>query len=263
MLFILFFIYIYVASITLLPKSIVLIEGEKLDLATLWGISLKQESTTNPNLEKIEEIAILEASTAAEENTKTDVGKIDLDLNFLDTITLKEISVNVIPKTKVIPLGNAIGVKLYTQGVLVVGMTQIDGKKPYENTGIEEGDRIISVNNKTISSTQDLIETVNASQGKEITLKYVRKDVEETVSIIPVETEENEYKLGLWVRDAAAGVGTLSFYIPETKMFACLGHGITDVDTSDLITISNGELVTTNIVSIQKGQKGKPRRNKR
>ena len=77
-------------------------------------------------------------------------------------------------------------------------------------------------------------------------------------SMKPVKSGDEGYKLGLWVRDAAAGVGTLTFYEPETKMFATLGHGILDVDTSDLIKIANGELVTTNILNIQKGEKGKP-----
>ena len=62
-------------------------------------------------------------------------------------------------------------------------------------------------------------------------------------NILPAKTKDNEYKLGLWVRDAAAGVGTLTFYEPDSKMFAALGHGITDIDTGSLVTIANGELV--------------------
>jgi len=137
-------------------------------------------------------------------------------------------------------------------------MTEIEGQKPYENTGIKEGDRIISINNTKISDTEDLVETVNNSNGKEILIKYIRNETEEIISMKPVQTKENDYKLGLWVRDAAAGVGTATFYIPSTGMFACLGHGITDIDTEELVTISNGELVTTDIVSIKKGEKGKP-----
>ena len=79
-----------------------------------------------------------------------------------------------------------------------------------------------------------------------------------STSIKPVKTQKNEYKIGLWVRDAAAGVGTMTFYEPTTKTFGALGHGITDVDTQGLINIANGELVTTDIISISKGEKGKP-----
>lgn len=139
-----------------------------------------------------------------------------------------------------------------------MGMTEIEGKKPYENTGIKEGDRIVSINNHQIEVAEDLMQMVNSSNGKEVNITYIHENVRETTNMIPVKTKENEYKLGLWVRDAAAGVGTATFYEPESGMFASLGHGITDIDTGDLITISNGELVTTNIVSVQKGEKGKP-----
>lgn len=257
LLFIFFIIYIYVANITLMPESIIVIQGEKINLNDLWGINVEKENT-NPNIKYDKKMGFIQASNNAEVSNTLEVGKINLKYNLFNSIPLKEVSLYVIPKEKVIPLGNAIGLKLYTKGVLVVGMTEIEGKKPYENTGIKEGDRIISINNKEISSTEDLIEIVNKFQGKEINIKYIRNDIEQTTSIIPIKTEENEYKLGLWVRDAAAGVGTASFYVPSNGMFASLGHGITDIDTEELITISNGELVTTNISSIQKGEKGKP-----
>lgn len=251
-------IYIYIASITLLPKTILLMQGDSLSLHALWGIGIKEIENSNPNIGEYRQGRMIEASSGAEESKVEEIGKIDLSFDLFHSIPLKQVSVNVIPKTKVIPLGNAIGLKLYTEGVLIVGMSSIEGQKPYENTGIKEGDRIISINDVKVGSTEELIETVNASQGREITIKYKRDTQEETTSMIPVKTEENEYKLGLWVRDAAAGVGTASFYVPSTGMFASLGHGITDIDTGDLITIANGELVTTNIVSIQKGEKGNP-----
>ena len=182
-----------------------------------------------------------------------------MDVNLFGAINVSNITVNVIPKTTVIPLGNAVGLKLYTEGVLVVGMSEIEGIKPYENTGIEEGDRIISINNKKISNTEDLILAVNSTQGKEIEIEYISNRNEELkANIMPVKTKDNDYKLGLWVRDAAAGVGTATFYEPSSGMFASLGHGITDIDTGGLITIANGELVNSNIISIVKGERGKP-----
>ena len=182
-----------------------------------------------------------------------------MNVNLFDKVKVSDVTVNVIPKTTVIPLGNAIGLKLYTEGVLVVGMSEIEGIKPYENTGIEEGDRITYINNKKISNTEDLIQTVNSCQGKQIEIKYVSNDNEEiTTNITPKKTKDNQYKLGLWVRDAAAGVGTATFYEPSSGMFASLGHGITDIDTGSLITIANGELVNSNIISIVKGEKGRP-----
>ena len=162
-------------------------------------------------------------------------------------------------------LGNIAGVKLYTSGILVVGMSEIEGvdnkkHKPYENSGIEEGDSIISINNTKIFTTQDLIDTVNASYGKDLAIEYIHNNATATCSITPVKTSNNEYKLGLWVRDSAAGVGTVTFYDPTTKSFGALGHGITDIDTEELINIESGEFVTTEILNIKKGETGNPGR---
>ena len=162
-------------------------------------------------------------------------------------------------------LGNIAGVKLYTSGILVVGMSEIEGvdnkkHKPYENSGIEEGDSIISIDNTKISTTQDLIDTVNASSGKNLAIEYVHNNANATCSITPVQTSNNEYKLGLWVRDSAAGVGTVTFYDSSTKSFGALGHGITDIDTEELINIESGEFITTQILNIKKGENGYPGR---
>ena len=142
-------------------------------------------------------------------------------------------------------------------------MSEIEGEdnkkyKPYESSGIEEGDKIIKANDVQINTTNDLIETVNKSKGKEVKLEYIHDEETKECSILPVKQENNEYKLGLWVRDSAAGVGTITFYEPETKTFGALGHGISDIDTGELIDISSGEFVTTNILDITKGENGEP-----
>ncbi len=242
-------IFIYTCNITLLPNNLILIQGEMLNLKTAYGITLGKDADSE---------GILQASSNINKNKVSNIGKLDVKLNLFGKFKVKDMTVNVIPNTKVIPVGKAIGMKLYTDGVLVVGMSEINGKKPYENTGIQEGDRIIEINNEKVNSTDELIETVNKSNGKQIAVKYKRNEDIITTSIEPAKTDDDQYKLGLWVRDAAAGVGTMTFYEPSSGMFAALGHGITDIDTSDLIQIANGELVTTNILSIVKGEKGAP-----
>ena len=237
-------LYSYVCNITLLPDSYIIMQGESLNIYTLIGLSLQSKKDT---LQAVSTI-----------NQSYEVGKVDLSLKLFDLFSVKNISVNVIPKTTVVPVGSAIGMKLYTDGVLVVGMSEIEGKRPYENSGIQEGDRIIQIDQNEIDSTEDLIDVVNNSKGNSVSIQYVHNEETITTSITPVKNQDNEYKLGLWVRDAAAGVGTLTFYEPDSKMFASLGHGILDVDTSSLIKIENGELVTTNILSITKGKKGEP-----
>lgn len=241
-------IYAYVCNISLLPSNYIIMQGENLRLYTLLGIKLIEESSYQT----------LQTSSTIEKEKINKIGKVSFSLNLFNLIPLKNIDVNVIAKTTVVPMGNAIGMKLYTAGVLVVGMSEIEGKKPYENSGIKEGDRIIQINQNQIDNTDDLMKAVNRSDGNNISIKYVRDEKTITTSIKPVKNSSNEYKIGLWVRDAAAGVGTLTFYEPSSGMFAALGHGIMDIDTAELIKIANGELVTTNILSITKGTKGNP-----
>lgn len=240
-------IYVYVCNITMLPSSYIILQGESLNFHTLLGLFLQPKSP-----QTLQTVSNINKANVSE------IGKLDFTLSLFNLLKVKDVSVNVIPKTTVVPVGSAIGMKLYTDGVLVVGMSEIEGKKPYENSGIQEGDRIIQIDQDTIETTEDLIQVVNSSEGNQILVKYIRDEQTITTSITPVKNSDNQYKLGLWVRDAAAGVGTLTFYEPSSNMFATLGHGILDVDTSDLIKIENGELVTTNIVSVVKGKKGTP-----
>lgn len=238
-------LYVYVCNITFFPNNIIIMQGEELNYKTALGLffcdNSSMQTSSNINKKKI-----------------SDSGTIDASLNLFGKIPLKETKVNVVERTEIIPIGKAIGMKLYTDGILVVGMSEINGKKPYENSGIQEGDRIVKIDNKQISSSDELIQTVNKSNGNDINITYKRDDETMTTSIKPVMIKEKEYKIGLWVRDSTAGVGTMTFYEPSSKKFATLGHGITDIDTSEIITISNGELVSTNILSIIKGKKGMP-----
>ena len=137
-------------------------------------------------------------------------------------------------------------------------MTEIEGKKPYESTGIKEGDVIIYVDNNQVCTTQELVECVNNCKGKNLKITYVRNGEKHVTSIIPAITMDKEYKLGLWVRDGAAGIGTATYYEPRTNKFAALGHGIIDADTEKLISIEKGQVVTANVIEIQKGKEGTP-----
>lgn len=194
-------------------------------------------------------------------------------LFFIYTLIL---SINYAPKTvavkgeeikiseiQVIPVGEVIGIKIYTSGVLVVGTSGIEGQdgkthKPYEGTEIGEGDSIIAINGNIVNSTTELINAINLSNGQEIKIKYMRNSEEKECVIMPVIDQTGKYKIGLWVRDSAAGVGTITFYSDLTQSFAALGHGITDIDTGDIIQSSSGEIDDVNIISITKGLKAEP-----
>ena len=237
----LFIIYMYVSNITLIPKQITLLEGESYKIRTLYGID------------------IVETSSAISGNENT----IKIDLSLLGK-NVREVTVNILEDVEVIPIGKIIGLKLYTNGVLIVGMSEIENvnhiiEKPFENLDIQEGDTIIKVNDSEIQTIEALQKEINNSAGKNINLTLLKEDgTISTSNIKPVQVSSKEYKLGLWVKDAATGVGTLTYYEPETKGFAALGHGITDIDTDKLINIDSGSIVTSKVVSIQKGEVGKP-----
>ena len=246
-------IYIYICAVNGIPENIIIFKGDNINIKTVLGIDL--------NTEKQE--SILASSSLDENSINQNVGTQNVAVKLFNTFTVKNVSVSVLEKTTVIPIGQVAGLKLYTDGALVVGMSEIKGMdnqtyKPYENSGIEEGDRIIKVEDTSIKNAQELIDLVNASNGDSLEITYIKDEETLVCSINPVQSSDGQYKLGLWVRDSAAGIGTMTFYQPSTGKFAALGHGITDIDTGELIQISNGEFITTTIMSIVKGLAGNP-----
>lgn len=260
--FFLLIIYMYTLVISNIPNKLVIFEGESINMKTLLGLNIKSKESTIETA-STNENRISKTGLTTENEIGETAGKQILEVSFLNALKVKEIDVNILPKTTVIPVGNIAGVKLYTNGVLVVGMSEIEGDdqkkyKPYENTGIKEGDTIVKIDDKEISTTEDLIKTVNMSNGENIKIKFVHQEETKECSMTPVKTNNSEYKLGLWVRDSAAGVGTVTFYEPLTRTYGALGHGITDIDTNELINIASGEFVTTRILNITKGESGEP-----
>ena len=250
--FFLLIIYVYVIVVSNIPNKLVIFEGEDISINLPIGIKIDNKNA-------------LEVSSNSKNKLSDKGTNVKLNVSLLNNIALKNVNVDILPRTKVIPVGSVAGVKLYTNGVLVVGMSEIEGEdkkiyKPYKESGIKEGDTIISINQTQINSTDELIKEVNKSKGKDIKVKYVHDENTLECSIKPVKTGKEDYKIGLWVRDSAAGVGTVTFYNQSTNQFAALGHGILDIDTEKLINIASGEFVTTNILKIEKGEKGNPGR---
>ncbi len=267
--FILFFLtcaFIYVCAIESIPTNVILFQGEKLNIKTILGISISDINTSNNNDDVILTSAEGNLNEASGNIYNQEVETANLEVKLFNTFNVKDVKVNIIERTKVVPVGEIAGLKLYTNGVLVVGMSEIKGMdntkyKPYENSGIKEGDMIVEIEDNLVTDTDELINIVNKSEGRELNIKYLRNGETLDCNITPVKTNEKEYKLGLWVRDSAAGIGTMTYYEPSTGHFAALGHGITDVDTGELIEIANGEFVTTKVLSVVKGVEGNPRKN--
>lgn len=209
--FFLIIIYVYTLLIESIPNELVIFEGENISMKTLLGITIKDKNNQT-----------IEVSSNNGNSLSNETGKKSLEVSLFNNILLKNVDVSVLPKATVIPVGKIAGLKLHTNGVLVVGMSEIEGQdkkkhKPYENTGIEEGDTIIKINETEIGSTNQLIETVNLSKGNSIQVKFIHEEETKECSITPVQTSSNEYKLGLWVRDSAAGVGTVTFMNHQQK----------------------------------------------
>lgn len=213
--FLLIIIYIYVAYITLFPNNIIIFEGESINLNRIYGVQIKEVGNLDSKLQANSKT--MQAATNLTENKANQIGKTNISLNLFNSIPLKQVEVNVIKKTKVVPLGNAIGLKLYTKGVMVVGMSEVQGEdknnyKPYENTGLKEGDMIVEIDDVTVTCISELIDTVNKSKGDKIEVKYVRDSDTKITNITPVKTSSSEYKLGLWVRDAQGRSWNCKFF---------------------------------------------------
>ena len=163
---------------------------------------------------------------------------------------------------EVYPGGISIGVKINNKGALVVGYSDIStheglSESPGKVAGIELGDIIEEVNGENIETCSDLISKVKTCRNDETTVIILRGNSELTKKISLIK-EDNEYKIGLWVRDSTAGIGTLTFYDKDSKTFGALGHPITDGDTNVSFNIKSGTLLRSSVLSIKKGERGNP-----
>lgn len=161
----------------------------------------------------------------------------------------------------VIPLGQAVGIKLFADGVLVVGLSELDedaGKSPAQQCGLKEGDLILCFNGEKIQSTEHFQSLLQENGETEASLTVQRGDEKKTVAITPTCCDDGGIRLGAWIRDSMAGIGTMTYYDPDTGAFGALGHGITDVDTEKLMSLGSGSIMETTVKAVKKGQRGDP-----
>ena len=164
---------------------------------------------------------------------------------------------------KVILGGIPFGVKFNTEGVMVIGFSDIDGTPKAQNpaylAGLRPKDIITKINGERLTDAAQLTTTVENSGGATVSLTYMRGGVEKTVNISPIYSEsESKYKTGVWIKDSGAGIGTMTFIIPKTNEFGGLGHGICDGETGELIQMSRGVVLDVKINAIKKGVAGTP-----
>ena len=184
-----------------------------------------------------------------------------LPCRLLGVIPFKQIKVTPEVQRSIFVSGSTVGMYMETDGVLIIDTGEIlseggETKEPAKNI-VKPGDYIVALNDEKISRKKDLIDDLKKLEGEEVILDVVRNGKTVPVSITPAKDKQGEYKLGIWVRDNTQGIGTLTF-VDEKGNYGALGHGISDVDTGELLEIQNGALYQAQILGIQKGAKGSP-----
>ncbi|MBH0229818.1 SpoIVB peptidase [Halobacillus yeomjeoni] len=181
-------------------------------------------------------------------------------------VPLKKTEIKAMRDIRLIPGGQSVGVELHTKGVLVVGHHLVNKDEetrssPGEEADVQVGDILLKGNGHELNSMEDLSELVKQSGkgGKAIEFTIKRGEKILTTSLSPAfNRQENEYQIGLYIRDSAAGIGTMTFYHPESKRYGALGHVISDMDTKKPIEIHEGTIVRSRVTSIEKGSQGVP-----
>ena len=152
-----------------------------------------------------------------------------------------------------VPVGHTVGIKLFSRGVVVVKLS--DGGTPAKACGLRKGDVIVQCGGDTVTSTEQF-QSLLQGCGGETELEVHRNGDSVTLSVEPERNEKGVYCIGAWIRDSMAGIGTMTYYDPATSTFGALGHGITDVDTAQLMPFSNGSILPSTVKAVKKGQAG-------
>ncbi len=262
--------YLYYFFNYKIPERIYLIEGDEynLDIGVPISVDIDEEtveaasyitSAISPDL-----INVTAPSSVASNSVKisgNDIGSCILTLKLFGLFSIADVEVNVVEENMVYPGGQPIGIYLDTDGVMVIGTGEVclqDGTMAEPAYGlVGSGDYILAVDGDGVSTKEELTKHIADSNGDDIILTVRRSSEEINVRVTPVLCNDNCYRAGIWVRDDTQGIGTLT-YIGLDGQFAALGHGISDVDTSQLIEVDNGALYDAYVYEIIKGATGKP-----
>ena len=163
---------------------------------------------------------------------------------------------------KVIPLGKAVGIKLFSDGVLVVGLSPVETEAgssyPGRDCGLKAGDVITHINGGEVDTIEEVQALVAQQEGEPLTIEAVRGQRQLQLTVAAVENSQGVYQLGVWLRDSMAGIGTMTFYDPSSGVFGALGHGINDVDTAMLMPLESGSIMPATVDQVKKGASGQP-----
>lgn len=232
---------------TVLPNNYYITSGSELKLSEI--------------IEAIPCTGVPVRNAVAVEAGKSSVRKAELKL--LGIIPIKVVNIREVDEPLLIPCGNPFGIKLLTDGVIAVevsGFETASGyRSPAADAGIKTGDIIKTVNGKKVKSNEDIEKIISESGGKSLSFNLMRDEKNLILNVEPqLCSADGSYRAGLWVRDSSAGIGTVTFYDPETGVFAGLGHPVCDVDTGNILPLSEGEVVNVSVNGIKRGTAGVP-----
>ncbi len=190
------------------------------------------------------------------------VGDYEIDVKLFGILPLKKVAVSVYDEGVVIPGGESLGIRIYTDGVLTVALTSVADTNgmsvsPAKAAGLQVGDVLVRLNGEKIIDADHFSDMLAQNGDMPVSIEYVRAGEKYTLSLLPANTE-NGYKIGAWVRDSTAGLGTLTFVRPDKGVYAALGHGIADIDTAQLLTVLDGSVSPCEITAIAPGKAGNP-----
>ncbi|MCR8659303.1 SpoIVB peptidase [Paenibacillus endoradicis] len=194
------------------------------------------------------------------------IGQTQMKVKLFGKIPFKTVKVDVVPDLKVVPGGQTIGVKVNSAGVLVVGHHQVadessQKQSPGEVAGLRLGDLIVGINRDKVQNVKQLGELCEkySSNKKPLNITFIRNGKSMQTKLKPIyDKGDQAWRIGLYIRDSAAGVGTLTFYAPDQGVYGALGHVITDMDTGTPIVVGDGEILQSSVTSINKSQNGDP-----
>ena len=167
-----------------------------------------------------------------------------------------------LPQT-LVPVGHTVGIKLFSDGVLVVGLSPVDTPDgqatPAKSCGLKEGDIITHIDGQEVDTIEEVQTILKETSGQEMSILCLRDGSQLQLTTQAVQcSSDGSYKLGAWIRDSMAGIGTVTFVDPQTGRFGALGHPINDVDTGQLMPLSEGAILHSSVTGVQKGQVGQP-----
>lgn len=259
-----FFYIIQITNIFYYPAEIKIAKGENRSIDVLFPFSLSVSNNDDIIVQSTYNQGLNNSFKRSYKIDGIDAGEVEFELKLLGLIPIKKFDVNVVNRPELVPGGNAIGVRLNTKGVLVVAVTDViglDGNRynPAKDAGIKPGDNILEINGVKIKDAQHIVRILNELEDEKIKILIDRNNIKYEIEAYPVKSmQDNCYRLGIWVRDKTAGIGTLTFYDKNSKIFGALGHGITDMDTGNLLNVNYGKIINAKISNIERGEKGSP-----